>query len=272
MNCALCAAERLGSGAYAAATLPLTPLFLLRKRLVRAALARADLLLAPSRFLADLAVQQGLPREKVLQVELGTAFRPLAAERRPRAQGAPLRVSYLGAVEQSKGVHILIEACRHLEPGQAEVRIAGDLAAYPRYSQGLQRAAEGLPITFVGPLAREAVQELLATTDVLVVPSLWYENAPRVVAEGFAAGVPVVASRIGALAEKVQEGFDGLLFTPGDPKDLARVLQRLAKQPSLLAGLQAQTKRGPSWDEHVDHMESIYRQLTALTSTAGARR
>ena len=117
VNCARCAAERLGDGLYVAATIPAAPLFLLRERVVRRAYAAADRLLAPSHFLAGLAVQHGLPQEKLEVVEFGT-MAAAAPERTPREAGS--------------------QPAGHL-PGLAGVE------------QGCPRASEGLPPTAPRP-------------------------------------------------------------------------------------------------------------------------
>ena len=100
VNCARCAAQRLGDGLYLAATIPAAPLFLLRERVVRRAYAAADRLLAPSRFLAGLAVQHGLPQEKLEVVEFGTmaAAAPQRAPREPDSGcGSPTWARWSGA-------------------------------------------------------------------------------------------------------------------------------------------------------------------------------
>jgi len=70
------------------------------------------------------------------------------------------------------------------------------------------------------------VGRVLAETDVVVVPSLWYENSPVVIQEAFAAGIPVVASNIGALPEKV--GSAGWLFSAGNVDELRELVQHIA--------------------------------------------
>lgn len=275
LNCGVCAAERLGSLALAAGAPLVAPLFLLRQRRVRRAIATADVLFAPSRFLAQVAWRSGLPRERTVLVDFGLEESgDSPPQKDPRAPGDPLRVTYLGAIAPSKGVHVLVEACRLLVLSEAEglahepvsVRIYGDLAAYPDYGASLRRRAQGLGIRFMGAAAREQVPALLAETDVLVVPSLWYENAPLVVTEAFAAGVPVVASRVGALQEKVRDGVDGLLFPMGDAAALAGLLRQLAATPQLLERLRPQVRPQATRERHLDHMEQEYRALIAGAS------
>ena len=72
-----------------------------------------------------------------------------------------------------------------------------------------------------GAIPLDAIPETLVSFDLLVVPSIWEENSPLVIREAFAAGVPVVASRIGGIPEMVADGVGGLLFEPGDADDLA---------------------------------------------------
>ena len=71
-------------------------------------------------------------------------------------------------------------------------------------------------------------------TDVLVVPSLWYENSPVIIQEAFAAGVPVIGSDLGGVAEKIQDGVSGRRFPPGDRDALAAVLQGLVDEPEQI--------------------------------------
>lgn len=66
-----------------------------------------------------------------------------------------------------------------------------------------------------GAILNTEVGRVLAETDILAVPSLWYENSPVVIQEAHAAGVPVIASRLGLLTEKVRDGVDGVLVTAG---------------------------------------------------------
>jgi glycosyltransferase involved in cell wall biosynthesis len=72
---------------------------------------------------------------------------------------------------------------------------------------------------------------------VLVVSSIWYENFPRTIVESFACGTPVIASRIGALAEIVRDGETGLLFEPGNPRDLADKIAWAQAHPEWMVAM-----------------------------------
>lgn len=249
VNCGLCASEKLGSPVAVAGA----PVFTLRERRVKRAIASADLILAPSEFMARMATQHGLPVDKVRTVQFGLDTEHVAQAPSPARMGL-LRVTYLGAIEWSKGLHVLANAVGRLD-GRVAVAAYGDPNAYPEY-------ARQLPATMLkGSASRDSVPDILATSDVLVVPSLWYENSPMVIAEAHAAGVPVIASDLGALPEKVGDG--GLLFPPGDAAALASALRRLVQELGLLDRLRDNVKRQvrPSRADHVDEVEAIYREL-----------
>ena len=270
LNCGQCAAERLGKPYLQAGAPAVAPVFVLRQRRVRRAFSEVDLLLAPSQFVADFAIRAGLPRDRIERVDFGIptlALPPRSAAL--KVMDAPLRVLFLGAVSWSKGVHVLAEACRLLDPTKVDVRIMGDLNAYPEYSAPLMDTARELPLRFEGQASRAEVAAALASSDVLVIPSLWYENAPLVISEAFAAGAPVVASNIGALAEKVRDGVDGLLFPPGDAPALAAVIARLAIDRPLLQQLRDGIRQGVTREQHVNQMMQIYERLCAPRRPAG---
>jgi glycosyltransferase involved in cell wall biosynthesis len=76
----------------------------------------------------------------------------------------------------------------------------------------------------------------------VVFPSEWYETFGRVAIEAFACGVPVLASRLGAMAELVDHGHTGLLFHPGDPQDLAAKVRWAVEHPEAMALMGAQAR------------------------------
>lgn len=270
VNCARCAVDRLGKPQLMPLAPLAAPLFALRQARVRRAFSACDVLMTPSRFVAEVAREARLPPERVLPVDFGIdTSAPLP--RVARAPGDPLRVAYLGSIDESKGVHVLLEACRTLEPSAADVAVYGNLAAANSdYQLRLRRLAARTPYgeaLLRGSLPHEQVPAALAATDVLVVPSTWYENAPLVISEAFAAAVVVVASNQGALAEKVRDGIDGLLFPRGDAAALAAVLQRLAGDQGLVDRLRLGAPRHASRGGHWAQVEAVYQRLAEARQT-----
>jgi glycosyltransferase involved in cell wall biosynthesis len=178
-----------------------------------------------------------------------------------RTQGAsgPVRLAYIGGLSWQKGVHVLVGAFGGIH-GVAELWIAGDESFDPAYVARLH--AQATPgVRFLGRLTRDQVWEMLAQVDIVAVPSLCYESFSFIVSEAFAAGVPVVASRLGPLAERVHDDVDGLLVLPGDAAAWRTTLQRLVDEPDLLDRLRASVRPPMTLDEHVDRIETLYVQL-----------
>ena len=109
----------------------------------------------------------------------------------------------------------------------------------------------------------EEETRILSNLDVVVMPSLCYENSPNVILESFAQHIPVIASNLGGMAELVRHEGNGLVFNAGSAEDLARQLQRLCVEPELLPRLQAGIEPVKSVSEEIDELEHAYFDLIA---------
>ncbi|GIV87118.1 MAG: glycosyl transferase family 1 [Chloroflexus sp.] len=207
-----------------------------RRDTLRAALAQADLVIAPSHFLASL-FREWVPHVQV--VRLGITQEHLH-QVQPVRPGQHLRIGYIGQIAPHKGVHLLITAFKRLPRSNrpAELIIFGNSDQNPAYTNHLRRLIGDDPdIQIAGKFRHDQLADVLSKVDVIVVPSIWYENSPITILEAHAAGRPVICSRLGGMVELVRDEVDGLLFTPNDDRDLARQLQRLRTEPGLLERL-----------------------------------
>jgi glycosyltransferase involved in cell wall biosynthesis len=226
-----------------------------------------DHVIAPSRMLLDRALDWGVPAGKISLLRYGVDLAPRAAARRYAPHGK-VRFAFLGTPAPHKGVHVLIDAFRAAElerarPHGAELVIFGGSRTNPAYFADLKRRARGLPVRFAGAIDNAQVPDALEQVDALVVPSLWLENWPVSVQEARLARVPVVASRLGGLAEAVRDGVDGLLFEPGDVYALAAALRGLVDEPRRLGELAAAAEMPPPMHEHVAALDAIYARAGA---------
>jgi glycosyltransferase involved in cell wall biosynthesis len=229
-----------------------------------------DLFVAPSRAMADEYVRLGAPAGRVEVSAYGHAMAGSGVEpARARAEG--IRIGYAGSIVWHKGLHVLLAAARGLT-GAFELRVHGNVDVDPAYARELRTAAEGLPVHFAGPFGRDAVAQVFAGIDVLVVPSLWPENAPLVLQEARQYGVPVVASRIGGLPEFVTDDVDGRLFTAGSADELRRILQAVVDDPSRLDRLARPRAVVKSIGADAAEWERRYATLTNLDSHTDAER
>jgi glycosyltransferase involved in cell wall biosynthesis len=201
---------------------------------VRAMCQQISLFLAPSRFLREQFLAFGIPPEKIVFAECGLPEQPhLPAERQMNPQR--LIFGYIGVVDPVKGIHLLVEAFAPLR--NAELRIYGgeaDYAPYPDRKQFLTYLQQSPHIRMMGRYENQEVGRILREVDVVVAPSIWYENAPLVFREAFLAGKPVVTAAFGGMQEWVRDGVNGLLFQPRDVLDLRKVLARFINDPDLV--------------------------------------
>jgi len=236
---------------------------------VREALARIDHLVAPSPFLRRMFVDFGVPEERILLADYGfdrSRF-PSPPERRDRRM--PLRFGFVGSLLPVKGLHLAVEAFRGVDPSRAGLRVYGSRGHRPDYVQELERRAEGHPIRFLGEFDNERIAEILASLDVLVIPSVWYENSPLTIHEGFLAGLPVITSDLGGMKDLVREGHNGFLFRPGDAADLRRRVDEILARPEILDEVRGRPEEVRTVAEDAAGLERLYERLAR--EEAGAR-
>jgi glycosyltransferase involved in cell wall biosynthesis len=176
INCVRCAAAaRFPSPLVGPLRPALAPLFAYRDRVVSRAARQAHQFISPSRFLIDRYVAAGFPAGRFLHLENGI---PTEHVRRFAWQPSdgPLRVTFLGSLAWQKGVHVLAEAFNGLSAGAARLRIWGDPSVFPDYAERVRRQLTHPDACLMGRIPNERVGEVLADSDVMVVPSVWYEN------------------------------------------------------------------------------------------------
>jgi glycosyltransferase involved in cell wall biosynthesis len=234
----------------------------LRRQALFAALDGAAAITAPSRFLRDEMARAGFPAQRVDHVRYGVEPRRLAP-RRPADQVA-VRIGFLGQIAPHKGVHVLVDAVRRLPDAPIELVVHGPLDREVAYVETLRQLAAADPrIQFAGPIGHDMLDAFLARLDILAVPSVWYENSPFVIHEARTAGLPVLASRLGGMAELVEDGGDGLLAEAGSPASFAAAIDRLVREPDLAQRLRAGVRQPPTLDDEVRDLTAIYQRVAA---------
>ncbi len=208
---------------------------------VRARLSNTvDVVTAPSHYTLDVITGAGFfgrARRLVVPNSHGLNEAELEAIRQPPRLVAwpdsPLRLLYLGRLETNKGIDILCQAVAQLVADLPHLQL--NVAGSGSREADLRAEYAALPqICFHGHVSGSAKQELLAQTDVVVMPSVWQEVFGISIIEAFAHGKPVIASRVGGIPEIVRDKVTGLLVTPGDSGELSVAIQNLAAQPERL--------------------------------------
>lgn len=179
---------------------------------------RVDRYIALNEFCRHKFIEGGLPADRIV-------VKPNFVEAVPPPDGPRHGALFVGRLSREKGTATLGRA---VQGSGLMVDAVGD---GPDRSD-LQNI-EGIRLH--GSAAASAVRGHMERAACLVMPSIWYENFPRTLVEAFAAGLPVVASRIGALAELVEHGKTGLLFEPGSAQSLRDALAWAAGHPADMA-------------------------------------
>ena len=235
----------------------------MRLRHLRDATKNVNAFLAPSATMETWALRFGIPRDRLFRCDQGIDLAPFARSR--RTFDSRLRLVFAGSLIPSKAPDVLLEAVATLPPDRLTVDLLGSAGPYHGDSTYAERLAPmlGAPVVRkLGPVPHERMAQALADADVLVVPSVWIENAPFVIREAFAAGLPVIASDLGGMAEMVTPGRTGLLFAPGNARALAAQIRRLLDEPGLLDHLRHGIERPMSIEQDAADMRHRYEALT----------
>ena len=226
-----------------------------------------DLFIAPSEFARSKFVSAGIPAERIV-------VKPNFVHPDPGPQESPgTGAVYAGRLAPEKGIMTMLEAWRLSAP--MPLRIIGDGPLRATAAAFVKRYGLSGSVEILGPRPPAEVLEHMRAAHAVLFPSEWYETFGRVAAEAFACGVPVIASRIGAMSEVVDDGRTGFLFTSGSPSALAEAVARSLADPQRWAemGHEARAEYERLFTAEANHRQliDIYRQV-APAAVAGRSR
>lgn len=186
-----------------------------------------------TRFARNKMIEGGLPADKIV-------IKPNFVDPEPKVgTGSGGYALYVGRLSVEKGLDTLLAAWEQLE-SPCPLKIVGD---GPLSNLVIAAAEQNDCIEWLGRMPMAEVHRLMGEAKFLIFPSKWYETFGRVAVESFATGTPVIAARIGAIAEIVQANETGLLFTPGDPVDLARKVTWMLSHPDQQANMRQRARK-----------------------------
>jgi glycosyltransferase involved in cell wall biosynthesis len=240
--------------------------FFMRKRFIQSHMSLVDRFIAPSRFLRQRYVDWGLPADKVAFEDYGRL--PIERSPTPRRRQRK-RLAFFGQLSHFKGINVLLRAMKRLEEEGADVHLSVHGANLELQPQEFRDEFDELigatkrTVTFHGEYSHDALPALMDDADWVVVPSIWWENSPLVIQEAFGYGKPIICSDIGGMAEKVEDGVNGLHFKAADSASLATTIKRAVESPRLWTELERGIRPVYSMDEHVRALSAHYHELLA---------
>lgn len=192
----------------------------------------ADAVVGVSAFTLERHLEQGyfcdVPIRRVIHNARDPENLGLGASAAARTSDEPLRIGYIGRLDPSKGVELLLRAFSQADLGDAELWIAG--SGQSDHERSLRSQVGSKRVRFLG---RVPQGEFYPNVDFTVVPSLWEEPLGMVVAESMAFGKPVLGARRGGISEMIVDGENGLLFDPESTGELVRAMESLAHDSVL---------------------------------------
>jgi glycosyltransferase involved in cell wall biosynthesis len=233
---------------------------------VRELFRLADRVVVVSQWLQSVLRRNAVDPRKVVLVRHGLSDEYLSASRTASTRRAScrLRIGYVGRVHPVKGLRLLVSALKALPsalPIELHAYGTARSAEEQEYLSAVRVMAGGdSRIIFHGELTGANRVDAFRSFDILAVPSLGLETGPLVVLEAFAAGLPVVGSNTGGIAELVTDGVSGRLVETGNITAWARALRELTEQ-SMAGRWVWSVPRVRSSREVAEDMLEIYRQV-----------
>jgi glycosyltransferase involved in cell wall biosynthesis len=238
-------------------------------RIKKEAFQKCGPIIAPSKYMLDLLVSNGCDLSKMVLVP--HAIEPMGKMSVDNLAGRAVRFGYIGRIDSSKGLHILLSAAELLPDDRVcEIHIFGGArnAGDQEYLQKTLAQYKGKAVVYShGIIEQGKMAEAYAKIDVLVVPSRLPEAFGLVVMEAFSTGRPVVVADIGALAENIRDGVDGFVVERNDHNSLALAMQRFIERPQLINEMSGKIRPVKTITEYADEVETLYNDIIGRSKT-----
>jgi len=251
--------------------LRITELLQLRHARVHSLLASVDHVVAVCQWVRDVLISNGVSPHKISLCRQGVMEEAEAGKPNPErfstSPNSPLHIAFVGRLDPTKGVDIMIRSLRLIPEARLHLVIYGVAQgqAGPEYEQRLRLlAAPDKRIEFHPPVPSTKITATLREYDLLAAPSQCLETGPLVVLEAFAAGTAVIGSRLGGIAELVRDGFDGILVDAANIREWANALHRLSEDRDLVNHLRRNITPPRKTSTVAKEMAALYETLLGV--------
>ena len=221
--------------------------------------SKPDIVISPSRFALDIHLKEGFFKgSKHIVLPLGIELNNEKIEKNYKT----VDILYIGTLSKHKGVHILINAFKEIKNKNIRLHILGNGANADEFKKMTVMDSR---IVFHGFKTGDELMGFYKKANIVVVPSICYDNSPMVIYESFKYRTPVIGSRIGGIPELVEEGYNGFLFEAGDVDELKEILENLIENPSKLKRLEDgafDSVKKYDMDEHIRKLEGLYEEAS----------
>ena len=229
-----------------------------------AAINLIDVFHIQSRWIADVLRHNGVPAGKIKFAEMGVSQDPIAIDPfSPEEfnETRPLRLVFAGRCSDIKGIETILGALEQIDRrAPLTISLLGGGWNSDYGARLLRRFAGDKRLLSPRVAAAEDMLHELVAHDACLVPSVWLETGPLAVYEAMAAGLPVIGSRLGGIAERIRDNVDGLLFAPGNPSELANLIKGLIASPHELRRLRRNIRPQRTFNDMARELDALYRR------------
>jgi len=217
--------------------------------------------LSPTTFMTKKLTTYGINENIIQQIAFGIDTHKKTTHQIKGPKNTKIRLGYIGTLAPHKGCHVLIKAVLSFSPQDLILTIYGSTKDFPEYTRQItEDAKNNRNIIFAETFDNHQIEQIINTFDVLVVPSIWYENTPLVVYSAQAFHCPVIASNLPGLSETIHHDINGLLFETGNVNALKHQIKRIIQEKSLLEKLTNNSIIPKNTQTYVDELLKIWRE------------
>ena len=209
----------------------------------------------------NVLIKNGVDEYKISHIPQGL---PVSSGLQPKdfsILNGPLKLMFLGRISPFKGLHLLIDSLKDIDKTLVSLSIFG-CSNDEDYEKKLRHETKNFEnVLWCGELEQSAVISKMREHDILCLCSTFSEMSPLVIQEAFAAGIPVIASRVHGNVEQIKHGFNGLLFDFNDSDSLKEQIQSIITDPNLLVRLCANIQPPNSFENVAAEYAKLYQNL-----------
>ncbi|HBI16553.1 MAG TPA: hypothetical protein DDY52_00120 [Candidatus Moranbacteria bacterium] len=178
-----------------------------------------DIFIAPSYFMRNKLMEGGISPKKIKYLN-NFLCKSVSQVYNSKEENAKKYILFFGRLSLEKGIDFLIKTFDKIDDKDIVLKIAGEGPAGETLNKLVKKLKLDERVEFLGYKSGQELKKIIAQSEFIVVPSLWYENAPYTILEAYSLKKAVLAAEIGGISELIKENETGQTFSPSNPDDL----------------------------------------------------
>lgn len=228
---------------------------------VQDVLKTADCVVSGTNFLIKMFELNNFP-SNIKLIRFGTDYNNVISNLKSYSEKSEITIGFLSTLIPHKGASILIEAFNKTNLKNIRLKIYGHYFGEKKYYEKLKKMVNNnKKVEFYGEYKYEELPDIFNEIDIVVVPSLWWENSPLILLGALAHNVPAIVSNLDGMTEIIKDSENGFSFEVGNVESLANVLRKISEDPTILNEMKNKIRHPPRIEEEAFEYEKIYSSL-----------